>query len=137
MSQPVLCYVRGAEAWFTTRRLEDQFGDDWNDAPYEHNAGDPYEWRAESYRDGALVPNPEPQWEIVKLFFEIPWSEQPDEYVANSPWSVEQVNRQAVPWVQRDRYSKDPPFRIWAGTTLDDFKAQVRAAGGRVWVEEP
>lgn len=39
----VPCYVEGNRAWFTTQSLDKQWGDDWNDAPYEHNAGRPYE----------------------------------------------------------------------------------------------
>ena len=37
----VLCYVDAPWAYFTTRRLSEQWGDDWDDAPYEHNAGTP------------------------------------------------------------------------------------------------
>lgn len=39
---PVLCYVDEPWAYFTTQKLEDQWGDDWEDSPYEHNAGKPY-----------------------------------------------------------------------------------------------
>ena len=48
-----LCYVNGPFAYFTTKEVSEQWGDDWNDAPYEHNAGKPYEW---SKRDKA------PKW---------------------------------------------------------------------------
>lgn len=37
-----LCYVDGNRAYFTTQPLDQQWGDDWDDAPYEHNAGTPY-----------------------------------------------------------------------------------------------
>lgn len=37
-----LCYINGSTAYFTTLSLDDQWGDDWDDAPYEHNAGTPY-----------------------------------------------------------------------------------------------
>ena len=37
-----LCYVSGCFAYFTSKDLTEQWGDDWNDAPYEHNAGEPY-----------------------------------------------------------------------------------------------
>lgn len=33
-----LCYVDDGFAYFTTKPLTEQWGDDWNDAPYEHNA---------------------------------------------------------------------------------------------------
>jgi hypothetical protein len=36
-----LCYIDGQKAWFTDN-FEKQWGDDWNDKPYECNAGEPY-----------------------------------------------------------------------------------------------
>ncbi len=39
---PVLCYVDEPWAYFTPAALTDQWGDDWNDTPYEHNAEEPY-----------------------------------------------------------------------------------------------
>ena len=42
MKEPILCYVKGPWAYFTTQPLKKQWGDDWDDAPYEHNAGEPY-----------------------------------------------------------------------------------------------
>ena len=48
MTKPIpkpfkLCYVRHNILYFTDS-FEKQWGDDWDDAPYEHNAGEPYEW---------------------------------------------------------------------------------------------
>lgn len=37
-----LCYVDGQKAWFTDN-FEKQWGDDWNDKPYECNAEEPYD----------------------------------------------------------------------------------------------
>ncbi|OGN14800.1 MAG: hypothetical protein A3J47_00270 [Candidatus Yanofskybacteria bacterium RIFCSPHIGHO2_02_FULL_43_22] len=42
VGEPVLCFVEGNTAYFTTQELSKQWGDDWNDAPYEHNAERPY-----------------------------------------------------------------------------------------------
>ena len=39
---PVLCMVDYGQVYFTTQDLALQHGDDWGNAPYEHNAGDPY-----------------------------------------------------------------------------------------------
>lgn len=36
-----LCYVSHGRAYFV-EDFENAWGDDWNDAPYEHNAGEPY-----------------------------------------------------------------------------------------------
>lgn len=38
----VLCFVKGNRAYFTRKDLDEQWGDDWDDRPYEYNAGEPY-----------------------------------------------------------------------------------------------
>lgn len=38
-----LCYVNGRFAYFTSKDLDKQWADDWDDKSYEHNAGEPYE----------------------------------------------------------------------------------------------
>ena len=54
-NEPVLCYIdQMGRAYFTTQALSKQWGDDWNDAPYEHNAETPYDDRE----------NP-PRWKIT------------------------------------------------------------------------
>jgi hypothetical protein len=131
MNEPVLCYITGSSAFFTTQDLEKQWGDDWNDAPYEHNAGDPYEWR-----EMLSVDDTEPRYEII----EIHWSADlltPDYNELNSRYSVEAINRREMPWLRSPSWSlTEPPLKIWAGTPLADFKAAIRSVGGRIWVEE-
>jgi hypothetical protein len=86
-----LCYVDGAFAYFTTQKLSEQWGDDWNDAPYEHNAGEPYEWR-----EG----DKEPKWEILKVAFEGSLR-TPDSGVENSRYSVQDINKGQIAWELR------------------------------------
>ena len=81
-----LCYVSGCWVYFTTQALDKQWGDDWNDAPYEHNAGSPYEWRLGST---------EPEYKILKLAYEGPF-EEPCGYSSNRYYSVEMINRGAI-----------------------------------------
>jgi len=109
-------------AYFTTQPLEKQWGDDWNDAPYEHNAGTPYG----PYKEGE-------SWEIIRVAFDGPF-EAPCDGVSNSAYSVEAINRGAVAWLY-DRYG-DSGIAIPAGTTLTVFKDLVRKARGQVFVEE-
>ena len=52
-----LCYVEGNIAYFTTQDLDKQWGDDWDDAPYEHNAGLPYLPSVYYYADGRSQKN--------------------------------------------------------------------------------
>jgi len=111
-----LCYVDGGNAYFTTLPLEDQDGDDWNDASYEHNAGLPYD------RDGI----------ILKLKFDHGFLHEPCEGHTNSPWSVQQINQGGAPWLSgsergRIRY-------IWAGADPEEFRRVVEGAGGAVYV---
>lgn len=127
-SEPVLCYVSGQCAYFTTCELSKQWGDDWNDAPYEHNAGSPYEWRSGSGAD---------PYRIVRLYFDDVPYDQPCDGCCNSLYSVEAINAGRVPWLAyphwREDASKDR--HIFAGETLSEFVRKVREAGGKVYTE--
>lgn len=112
----ILCYVRNGKAYFTDQPLDKQWGDDWDDAPYEYNAGPPY-------TDAGV--------QITCLYFEGLFL-TPDDGHTNSPWSVEMINRGEVAWLRSDGGTSPP---IMAGTTMEDFIARIRAAGGKVFVE--
>jgi hypothetical protein len=118
----VLCYVRLPWLYFTTRPLNEQTGDDWNDAPYEHNAGPPYERSPDGSR-------------IYRMAIATDL-EEPCTWHTNSPWSVDDINRKVVPWLQGPRYGNrqgnDP---IWAGETYAEVRAKVLRMGGRVFEE--
>lgn len=124
----VLCYIEGNIAYFTTQPLAKQWGDDWNDAPYEHNAGEPYSPHS-----------PEgDQWEISKLMFEGPLKTPAD---IGSPsgyrslYSVEEINALAIAWLTPEPYSAKPGAKpILAGCTKLEFTHLVEAAGGTVYV---
>lgn len=118
-----LCYVDGSFAYFTTQELSEQWGDDWNDAPYEHNAGTPYEW-SESYKAA--------KWEILKVAFEGSFR-TPDSGVENSRYSVQDINKGQIAWLENERWEKRP-IRIFAGTTLDEFTSAIKSSGGKVYM---
>lgn len=141
-----LCYIEGNWAWFTTKDLDTQWGDDWNDAPYEHNAGDPYgpcqhkksgkcicdSCKRDYNKDGS------PKWRIMKVAFEVDLIPPKDvssacEHV-NSPYSVEMINNGAVPWLRPDKFTKTTVI-IPAGTELNVFIDLIDAAGGTVYTE--
>lgn len=122
MSEPVLCYVKDQKAIFTTQELSKQLGDDWDDRPYEHNAGEPYfPW------------SPGEDWQLTTIYFE---SElvTPDYGCHNSPYSVDDINSGAVAWL-RNPYKSGQ--NIHAGTTLSEFKRLIKEFGGKVYVLEP
>lgn len=120
-SELKLCYVDGNWAYFTTQDVEKQWGDDWDDAPYEHNAEPPYESQDE-------------EWVIERVAFEselVP----PCEYHLNSPWSVQDINSKKTAWLRSPRWVEESIAEIFAGTRLDHFIEIMRILGGKVYRE--
>ena len=74
-----LCYVDGNKAWFTNN-FEKQWGDDWNDRPYEYNAGLPYDHWSELLEDNENVFKRKFKDHEIKhkvLYFEVDdWNDQ-------------------------------------------------------------
>lgn len=135
---PCLCYVSGCWAFFTTQTLDKQWGDDWNDAPYEHNAGTPYGptilYKTTGPEKDPKDWNPDgtPKWEIIKVAWEGDF-ETPSDGHNNSPFSVEQINAGAIAWLRASRWRSDCKIIIPAGTPLDEFKTLIEAGGGHVY----
>lgn len=80
-----LCYVDDEEMimYFTNVSIDETNGDDWNDSPYEHNASPPYDEFVESrivFNDCGVFSYPRTGY-------------------LNSPYSVDDINRGAIPWV--------------------------------------
>jgi hypothetical protein len=82
--EPVLCYVEKCWAFFTRAPLSAQWGDDWDDAPYEHNAGWPYE---EYTSNGTRLDS-----RIVKIAFDSDLQTPADRGGGISRFSVEMIN---------------------------------------------
>ncbi len=126
-----LCYIcprRPWLAWFTTAELRDQWGDDWNDAPYEHNAGSPYEWDTHAKCE---------PYELKRVVFHDADLETPAERACgNSSYSVEDMNSGAVAWLVSSQWSSGPKIAINAGVSVEKFKELIRLAGGDVYVKE-
>jgi hypothetical protein len=121
LTEPVLCYVDDGWAYFTTQALDEQWGDDWDDAPYECNAETPYEdWRSE--REGRPL-----KWTIVKVGFDGHLYE-PHRY--GEPYrSVQWINKGRHSWLE----TFDGSLRVKAGATLQEFREVVTASGGTVY----
>lgn len=80
-----LCYVdhEAMVMYFTNAELYEVEADDWNSRPYEHNAGPPYSEFVECrivYNDCGV--------------FRYPCTGH-----LNSPYSVDDINEGAIPWV--------------------------------------
>jgi hypothetical protein len=157
----VLCYVDGPWAYFTTQPLREQWGDDWSDAPYEHNAGPPYEpcWHNEpqhrsdptarrGWKPGTQTPldvgevcrcvSCQHDWHDDGTpkyrIVKVAWDGPfvvPCDGCLNSQWSVEQINAGAVAWLASQGIN--PPVAIVAGTLFDQFVEKVQGVGGTVY----
>lgn len=119
-----LCYVSGNILYFTDN-FEGQTGDDWDDAPYEHNAGEPYEWvdewsvEANKYRG-----------HIRMIAFKADeWLEYPCDGHYNSPYSVDDINAGAIAWI---RVYKGKPLP--AGATIGEAIEWLEGIGAK-WGE--
>lgn len=113
-----LWYVENNILYFTDN-FENQWADDANDAPYEHNAGTPYELAPdEPLKDGyghirhvGYVPD----WEIKT---------PAERFGYNTPFSVDDINNGAVPWLYHEKYGG-----LMAGTTINKAIKWLRKAG--------
>src|SRR3989344_260650 len=140
---PTLCLVKDHWAYFTTQQLKQQTGDDWNDAPYAGNAGEPYDpcWHngpggRAKYPSGCNCSicakewnaDGTPKWRVIKVAWDGPFTTPADCEHGNV--SVDYINMHLLPWLYNDEGRLD----IMAGVTLDDFRKQVVAAGGQVYM---
>lgn len=115
-----LCYIDGQKAYFTSN-LEKQWGDDWNDRPYEDNAGEPYE----DYIDGDKCID----IALSSLYFETgDWTERKPCDIGR--FSVEEINMGAVAWLSTGS------FCIQAGTTMKDFIDIIKKHDGKIFLEQ-
>ncbi len=101
-------------AYFTPLPLNEQWGDDWDDSPYEHNAGRPYDHD-----------NDQKEVDIILIPFAIknvrPWIKFPESYSfgGNSPFSVSDINFGAVAWIFAA--CKPTSIAIPAGIGIKEF----------------
>lgn len=125
----ILCYVKGPWAYFTTQPLSEQWGDDWNDIPYEYNAGRPYKYRADCVEEGKQP------WAIYQVAWEGPFDEPRERFssYSASPFSVEAINAGAIAWLQTEAWRKEL-IVIPAGTSLQIFINLIQMAGGEVYI---
>jgi len=133
-----LCYIdKYSFAYFTTQDLEKQWGDDWNDAPYEHNAGTPYEPHYHYYVDGRKEKNETdwnedgtPKWEIYTVAYDYWAADTPGEIGGpNSRYSVQSINKKLTPWL-----TKWPDKALFAGASVEEFITFIEECGGTVYL---
>lgn len=110
-----LCFIYDGDAYFFKGDISHVWGDDWGDAPYEHNAGLPYK-------------DDEDQFKTVRFFREGDGYVllEPCEFIPgciNSPYTVEDLNEKKAPWLKI--CIKECPVEvteeIYADISLYDF----------------
>lgn len=126
-------YIPGKQeyyAYFTPIPLDKQWGDDWNDAPYEYNAEIPYD----DYKEG----NERVEVEIVMVPFYIPYDGgwhimfAKDWGGCNSPFCVEDINGGAVAWI----FDKERKIAINAGCAPEEFVEKIEKINeGREYID--
>ena len=115
---------KGDYVLYFTPNFKEQWGDDWNDSPYEHNAGSPYDSTYEKEdENGNWI-----KYEIAYLYVKFSddpsiWPKLPLDYGfgGNSPFSVEEINHGAIPWIFIEKLKKEDKkyCTIGGGDTLD------------------
>lgn len=110
-----LCYIDDENtAWFTTASLSKQWGDDWDDKPYEHNAEEPNIMEGEEYK-------------TLKFSgcFRMPCDAH-----LNSPFSVQDINNKVIPWIA----TWNQKNFCYAGTTFEKFIKFIQKHDGTVYL---
>lgn len=113
----ILCYINSEsnKAFFTSKPLDQVWGDDWGDKFYEHNSGEPYEYD-------------------FAVYFEAEMQTPAQIAVYNSPYSVQDINSGQVAWLSSSPYS-DRNDRVMAGDTFTLFCRVVRQNNGKIYTE--
>ena len=90
-----LCFADNGFLYFTNKKAKYVRGDDWNDAPLEHNASEPYLDDVELY---AIVETRQPFNDNRVLTYDEIMAESG---VLNSEYSVDDVNTNGnIPWAK-------------------------------------
>lgn len=149
-----LCFIENGVAFFTTKDVTEQWGDDWNDAPYEYNAGSPYSPIIFSFIGGEKKLREEdwnadgtPKYQLLQLNFmkeKFHTSSQYDIYEpcdghSNSPYSVEDINVGRVPWLMVEKLCEngrdfETQGQLFAGATVAEFVEFIEQYDGVVLV---
>jgi hypothetical protein len=92
-----------------------QWGDDWNDAPYEHNAGTVYAEYVERTVDIAIP------FDLYVI--------EPSDGQLNSSWCKEDMIHRKVAafWVDTDDYSGKTLLSVSYGDDVDEVLEKVKA----------
>lgn len=126
-----LCLIEeNVWAYFANVEPTAMGGDDWNDAPHDCNASQPY---------------PRAGQEVVRVAYDGPYEMLGTQSTATTEdrlygYSVDEINAKLIPWLADRGYGETyPKYKdlIWAGTTLAEFVTRMQRAGGNVYEQVP
>ncbi len=125
-----LCYVDDNILYFTDN-YANQWGDDWNDAPYEYNAEPPYDRKDYTeYDDEWCINHGCGNIKMIAFDHYDGWYiKEPKDGHCNSPYSVDAINAGAAPWLWNEKAGALP-----GGATMKAAKEWLRKAGV-LWAE--
>ena len=120
-------------AYFTPLPLEEQWGDDWNDSPYDCNAGCPYDDVTDEVKESETCPgvkyvSKSHEITIIQIPFTIKSfnTRYPKDWGCNSPFCVDDINRGAVAWIYDFNYHNKKSVCIYAGINPFDFVEKIK-----------
>jgi hypothetical protein len=141
--RPVLCYVSGDTAYFTTSLLKNNGG--MTGMIFHMNTMQEFHIPLVGIVRGGKECECEvckrdwtgnkPNWKIIILKFD--WDAQRPCEIANSinsPFSVKDINEKKVPWLKPSHWVEKGK-NIYAGTPLEVFCEIILNSGGRVYRE--
>ena len=124
-------------AYFTPIELSEQCGDDWDDAPYEHNAEIPYDdiiietYETDGTKITKKIAKKIEHYDIIVIPFVVKsfYYKLPKDYSygGNSPFSVNMINSGAVAWIYDPADGKmENMTSIQAGCTIYEFIQKLK-----------
>lgn len=131
-------------AYFTPIDLDKQCGDDWDDSPYDCNAGCPYDDvidKTTETENGIKVISEYHEITIIQVPFKVKsWNTRfPKDWGYNSPFCVDDINRGAVAWIYDFNYTNNKSVCIYAGINPIEFVKKLKEieANNPGWEYEP
>jgi hypothetical protein len=108
-----LCYIEGCRAYFVDD-FENVTGDDWNDAPYQTNASEPYK-----------------EFDATIVYFDGNFT-TPADMCGMIHTSVDIMNslKYNIPWLYFS-----PAAMLMPGSTLEEFIEFVKSNGGNIYAK--
>lgn len=119
-------YIPGEQiyyAYFTPIELSEQNGDDWNDTPYEYNAGEPYDvdYDKDNHANNYTIIKIPFCPKSYNVMFPRDWG-----HYENSPFCINDINSGAVAWIYDYNYNMKKSVVIHAGVSPEKFRDSLK-----------